>query len=154
MEMNKASSQYGNLFLMALLSFISMYALMYMMVNQFSNVYPNLNQFYMAAIMTAPMIIIELLLMKTMYPNKITNIFIIVFSLLICILFITLLRYQIAISDKDFLKSMIPHHAGAILMCSKASLNDPENKKLCESIISSQQSEIEWMKMKLNRMKK
>ena len=76
-----------------------------------------------------------------------------VFSLLICIFFIVFLRNQIAISDKDFLKSMIPHHAGAILMCSKASLEDPEIKKLCKSIIDSQQSEIDWMKKKLDHVK-
>jgi hypothetical protein len=104
--------------------------------------------------MTAPMIIIELLLMGSMYPNKKVNILIMTFSLLLGILFILFLRQQFAISDKDFLKSMIPHHAGAILMCEKASLKDPEIKKLCESITSSQQSEIDWMKRKLNNLKK
>lgn len=152
--MNKHSMKYGNLFLMAILSFISMYVLMYMMVNKYANVYSNLNQFYMAGMMTAPMIIIELLLMSSMYPNKKVNILIMAFSLLLGILFILFLRQQVAISDKDFLKSMIPHHAGAILMCEKASIKDPEIKKLCESITFSQQSEIDWMKMKLNHLKK
>lgn len=45
---------------MTTLSFLSMYILMYMMVNEFANVYPNLNQLYMAALMTMPMIFIEL----------------------------------------------------------------------------------------------
>lgn len=152
--MNKHIMKYGNLFLMAILSFISMYVLMYMMVNKYANVYSNLNQFYMAGMMTAPMIIIELLLMSSMYPNKKVNVLIMAFSLLLGILFILFLRQQVAISDKDFLKSMIPHHAGAILMCEKASIKDPEIKKLCESITFSQQSEIDWMKMKLNHLKK
>ena len=39
---------YLKLLYMALLSFASMYILMYAMVNQFANVYPNINQFYMA----------------------------------------------------------------------------------------------------------
>ena len=150
----KDNHVYRNLFLMGILSFISMYALMYMMVDKFINVYPNFNQFYMAGMMTAPMLFIELLLMGSMYPNKIVNFFIMIFSLLALIVFIIAIRYQTAISDREFLKSMIPHHAGAILMCDKASLKDSEIKKLCESILSSQQSEIDWMKMKLNRLAK
>ena len=148
--MKKTNITYTRLLLMGALSFISMYVLMYMMANKYDNVYPNLNQFYMAGMMTAPMLFIELLLMGSMYPNKIVNIFFMVISVFLLILFIFFLREQTAISDKEFLKSMIPHHAGAILMCEKSSLKDTEIRKLCQSIISSQQSEIDWMKQKLN----
>ena len=51
-------------------SFISIYILMYAMANSLENVYPNINQFYMASLMTMPMIIIELVLMGKMYMNK------------------------------------------------------------------------------------
>jgi len=44
---------------------------------------------------------------------------------------------------------MIPHHAGAILMCRQASLRDPELRDLCARIITSQQAEIEQMRAKL-----
>jgi hypothetical protein len=40
---------------------------MYSMADPISNVYPNINQFYMAGLMTMPMIIIEVLLMRSMY---------------------------------------------------------------------------------------
>ena len=43
--MKKAKSMYVNLAIMAILSFISMFVFMYMMVDSFGNVYPNLNQF-------------------------------------------------------------------------------------------------------------
>lgn len=56
------------------------------------------------------------------------------------------IRQQVAITDKEFLKSMIPHHAGAILMCEKAEPKAPEIKKLCSGIVASQQAEIEQMK--------
>lgn len=150
--MKKHTSMYGKLLLMGILSFISMYILMYMMVDKYANVYPNLNQFYMAGMMTAPMIIIELILMSSMYPSKAVNISILVFSLFILMLFIFFIRQQTVISDKEFLKSMIPHHGGAILMCEQASIKDPEIKKLCQTIISSQQSEINWMKTKLGSL--
>jgi|GEM_PF-6672218 len=61
---------YRRLLVMTILSFIAMYVLMYAMVNRITNVYPNFNQFYMAGLMTAAMIVIELLVMGGMYPNK------------------------------------------------------------------------------------
>ncbi len=38
---------------------------------------------------------------------------------------------------------MIPHHAGAMLMCEEAPLRDPQIKELCAAIVASQRSEIE-----------
>jgi hypothetical protein len=148
------SMKYRNLFFMAVLSFISMYLLMYMMVDQLTNVYPNLNQLYMAGLMTAPMILIELLVMGSMYDNRRVNRIIWVSSLALFALLIFFIRKQIAITDKEFLKSMIPHHAAALLMCQQTSLQDPEIKKLCENILKTQQLEIDFMKAKLEAMRK
>lgn len=145
---------YRNLLYMALLSFVTMYILMYMMVDTYSNVYPNLNQLYMAGIMTVPMILIELILMRSMYANKRLNNIIVVSSLSIFLVLFFFLRKQIAIGDTEFLKSMISHHAGALLMCEKAQLQDPEIIELCKNIKGSQQSEIDFMKKKLKKMKK
>lgn len=64
------------------------------------------------------------------------------------------IRQQAAISDKQFLRSMIPHHASAILMCEQASISDPEIKQLCEEIISSQQREIDQMQAKLDELER
>jgi len=62
-------------------SFVAMFILMYAMVDSFGNVYPNINQFYMAGLMTAPMLVLELVLMGSMYENKTLNAVIIVASL-------------------------------------------------------------------------
>ena len=67
------SGAYVRLAVMLLLSFAAMYVLMYAMVDKFEDVYPNHNQAYMAALMTAPMAIIEILLMGSMYPHKRAN---------------------------------------------------------------------------------
>jgi hypothetical protein len=64
-----STQYYGRLAFMAVLSFLSMYVLMYAMVNTLDNAQPNLNQAYMAGLMTAPMMIIELALMGAMYPT-------------------------------------------------------------------------------------
>ena len=58
---------------MAVVSFVSMYVLMYVMVDRFADVYLNLDRTYMAGLMTAPMIIAELLLMGRMYPSRLAN---------------------------------------------------------------------------------
>jgi uncharacterized protein (DUF305 family) len=145
--MNKM--HYGRLLLMVVLSFLSMYILMYAMVDSIANVYLNLNQFYMAGLMAAPMVLIELALMGAMYGDKKRNVAIATVSLVALAGFWTLIRQQTVITDTQFLRSMIPHHAGAILMCEKASIRDPEIKQLCEAIVSSQRSEIDQMKAKL-----
>ena len=152
-EHSKAS-HYGGLGLMVLLSFVSMYALMYAMVDILDNVHHSLNQVYMAGLMTAPMVIIELALMRSMYPNKKLNAILLGASVVALIVFWALIRNQAAISDKQFLRSMIPHHAGAVLMCNEAPIVDAEVKRLCRGIISSQQAEIRQMKAKLRDLDK
>lgn len=145
---------YRHLLLMMALSFGSMYVLMYAMVNTFANVFASFNQFYMAGLMSAPMALIELVLMGAMYPNKKLNAVIAAASLVALSGFWILIREQTAISDEQFLRSMIPHHAGAILMCEQASLDDAEIKALCRTIVSGQQAEIDLMKAKLSQLEK
>jgi uncharacterized protein (DUF305 family) len=143
---------YKKLLIMAVLSFLAMYILMYSMVNSIQNVYPNINQFYMAALMTMPMMIIELVLMGKMYPNKKLNTILITLSSIGLIVFFLLIQRQTAVSDRQFLKGMIPHHAAAILMSEQSKSQDPEIKKLQEQIIISQQEEIRVMKAKLKEL--
>lgn len=138
--------------IMAVLSFISMFILMYAMVDRFANVYPNINQAYMAGLMTAPMIIIELLLMGAMYKNRTANLAIIAVSVVALGAFWFAIRQQTAVGDVQFLKSMIPHHAGAILMCEQAPIRDPELKKLCGTIIKGQNEEIAQMQARLKAL--
>lgn len=66
-------------------------------------------------------------------------------SVLIAMAAFALIRRQSAISDEQFLRSMIPHHSGAILMCEEAFLTDARVKELCAGIISSQRAEIARM---------
>jgi uncharacterized protein (DUF305 family) len=150
--MNKM--HYGRLATMAVLSFVSMYVLMYAMVDTLANVYVNLNQFYMAGVMTAPMVLIELALMGAMYGDRKKNVVIAAVAVVALGVLWLSIRGQLAITDRQFLRSMIPHHAGAILMCEKAPIRDPEIKELCTAIVSSQQSEIDRMKAKLAQLER
>jgi uncharacterized protein (DUF305 family) len=152
-NMKSGNMMYKKFALMLALSFIAMYILMYAMVDQIANVVPNVNQFYMAGLMTMPMLILELVIMGSMYMKKKLNAVLIGAGILGMIVFFICIHQQAAVSDKQFLKSMIPHHAAAVLMVEKASLQDPEIKKLANDIISSQTAEIAQMKAKLKAMK-
>lgn len=143
---------YRKLLWMTLISFGAMYLLMYSMVDRWANVIPNINQFYMAGLMTGSMIIIELAVMGKMYPNKKLNAALFAISIVLTIGFYVGIRQQSFVGDKQFLKSMIPHHAAAILMVEKTTLQDPELKALGDSIISAQQKEIDFMKRKLKEL--
>jgi uncharacterized protein (DUF305 family) len=62
------------------------------------------------------------------------------------------IRSQAAIGDRQFVRSMIPHHSGAILMCREASLADAELRRLCDEISAGQREEIEQMERILARL--
>lgn len=100
----------------------------------------------MAGVMTASMVLIELLLTGFMYKRKRLNVLILGVGLVALIGFFAMIREQVAILDRQFLRSMIPHHAGAILMCEQAPI-----RELCAGIVASQQSEIEQMRAMLRQ---
>ncbi len=152
--MKMQTNHYRRFLIMTALHFIAMYIFMYAMVNVFGNVFNSFNQVYMAALMTASMILIELPLMSSMYKSQRLNAIIIAVGVIVLIGSFLMIRKQVAISDRQFLRSMIPHHAGAILMCQQASIKDQEIQDLCKNIIASQQAEIDQMKAKLDRLAK
>jgi len=131
---------------MLLLSFVAMYVLMYAMVDRLGNAVPNINTAYMAGLMTAPMAILEILLMGRMYPDKRKNLVIAVLGVVLLLGSWFAIRVQAGVGDRQFLKSMIPHHAGAILMCKQASLTDAKVRALCIDIVEAQQREIAQMR--------
>ena len=145
------AGHYRRLLVMTAVSFLAMYALMYAMVNEFGNVFNSINQFYMAGLMAAAMVIIELLVMSAMYPDKRRNRLFLAGSFVLLLLCWFGIRRQVAIGDRQFLRSMIPHHAGAVLMCEHARITDPQIRALCRGIDSSQRSEIAVMKQLLER---
>ena len=139
-------NHYGRLAVMMVISFLVMYALMYAMVDRFTNVYGSVNQFYMAGLMAAPMLIIELLLMAGMYPDRRLNLIFGVAAAAFMLACWFGIRNQWGVGDRQFIRSMIPHHAGAILMCERNHLKNPELKQLCHDIVASQRAGVEQMK--------
>jgi hypothetical protein len=149
-EAHGGKNHYRHLGIMTALSFIAMYTLMYAMVDALDNVYMNFNQVWMAGLMAAPMVLIELGVMRSMYQDQRLNALFAGAAVVALVLFFLFIRRQTVIGDRQFLRSMIPHHAGAILMCNEARISDAAIKTLCQSIISSQQAEISQMKAMLS----
>jgi uncharacterized protein (DUF305 family) len=143
---------YWMLGLSTLLSAIVMYLSMYAMIDTLQSFFNNINQAYMALMMAAPMVVIMLLTMRMMYPDARLNMILHVASVLVFVLSFAAIRYQVPVGDRQFLRSMIPHHSGAILMCEQATITDAEIKALCSNIIKSQKQEIDQMRSLLQKL--
>lgn len=143
---------YRILLAMLAIHFAVMYAVMYAMVDSFEEVILNLNQFYMTVMMVAPTAVTMLLLMPSMYPQKRVNYALHAVSTVALVLCFILIRTQTGIGDREFLRSMIPHHSGAVLMCERASISDPEIALLCAQIVESQAREIAQMERIMQRL--
>ena len=134
------------------LGLLVMYLVMFSMVDGLPDFRNNLNMFYMAVTMWAPMGIFMLMTMPGMYPRKSLNIALyLVFGMLTIASFYAT-RAQSLIDDRQFIDSMIPHHSGAILMCREANLRDRELQSLCKEVINAQRSEIKQMQDIKNRL--
>ncbi|PJI87230.1 DUF305 domain-containing protein [Sphingomonas koreensis] len=142
---------YASLALQTIVSAAVMYLVMFVMIDNLGSFYNNLNMVYMTLMMVAPMVVLMILAMRHMFPSRIANTALLAASVAIFIGSFALIRTQTTIGDRAFLRSMIPHHSGAILMCSEASLKDPEIIALCGRIIESQHQEIDQMKAILAR---
>jgi uncharacterized protein (DUF305 family) len=154
MENHKMETgNYKKFALMLTLSFIIMYAVMFLNVAEFSHVYLSLTRAYMTLLMVSSMAVLMLLMMPMMYKNKNLNRWIIISALAVFALALTFLRNQIPVQDEQYMKAMIPHHSSAIMVSRQADLKDPELKKLSEDIIKAQEKEISQMKNILQRLK-
>ena len=136
-------------------STIIMYLVMFTMIWSFGDFFNNLNMFYMALTMATPMGVLMLLTMRMMYPNNRLNLLLHALFVVLFIVAFVGVRAQGLIGDRQFVRSMIPHHAGAILMCNRAPIQDTEIRELCfgpNGIVESQTREIDQMKAILARL--
>jgi uncharacterized protein (DUF305 family) len=140
--------------IMIVISFIIMYGVMFLNVDRANHIYISTTRTYMALLMVSPMAVVMMLMMGKMYPDKNVNTAIIIGGIVLFGLALAGLRTQTPIGDVQYMKAMIPHHSSAIMVSKHANINDPEVKKLSESIIASQEKEIAEMKSILDRMDK
>lgn len=126
--------------------FVIMFVAMYAMIATPGHFYPNLNTVYMTMMMVAPMAIVMLAAMPSMLPSRQANMAVAAVAAAVFLAAFWAIRDQTAIGDAQFLRSMIPHHSGAIQMCREASISDPRIVDLCGRILESQTAEIAEMK--------
>lgn len=134
-----------------LASLAVMFLLSMSMVRTLDHYYLNPSNLYMAVVMVAAMGIVMLLGMWTMYPNTLLNVVLLVAFAILFVGALALGRTETFVGDEGFLRSMIPHHSRAILVCQESSITDPEIVTLCEGIVETQQQEIDQMKAILTR---
>lgn len=123
-----------------------MYVLMFAMIDRAGDFWHNVNMLWMAVLMAAPMNAIMVLSMRGMYADAGKTALVLAVSAVLGVGSWLAIRQQWAVGDAQFLRSMIPHHSGAILMCREASLADPRIVELCDGIEAGQREEIDRMK--------
>lgn len=106
-------------------------------VYRFSDIRLHLNDVYMVGLMTGLMFLFMGLFMGDMIYA--------LYGLIAAGIFFAAIRSQLFITEKEYMRGMIPHHSMAIMM-SKKIMNKPNNiQQLTESIVKSQFDEIDYM---------
>ena len=146
------SNSYVKFAAMMTVSFIIMYAVMFLNADIFEHVMLSTTRTYMTILMVAPMAISMILFMWKMYENKKINYIILTSAVIIFIGTLAMLRNQTLIADVQWMKAMIPHHSSAIMVSQKAHLSDPEAQKLAQDIIKAQKEEIAQMQEMIKRI--
>lgn len=152
MKSQKTMGNYRKFGLMMAVSFIMMYAIMFLNADVLDHVMLSTTRTYMTILMIAPMAISMMLFMWGMYKNRKLNAVIITFSAVVFFATLYGLRQQTFISDVQWMKAMIPHHSSAIMVSQKADLKDPEAIEIAEEIIAAQKREIAQMKAMIARL--
>lgn len=145
-------SNYNKFLIMLGCSFVIMYAVMFLNVASLSHVYLSTTRAYMSILMVAPMALLMILMMGSMYKDKKKNMVIFLVAGVVFILALVGLRTQTPVGDEQYMKAMIPHHSSAILTSQEADIQDPEVRELADQIIETQIREINAMKEILKRM--
>lgn len=142
---------YTNFAIELAIDFVIMFFVMYTMIATLGHLYININNIYMTLMMVAPMSVVMLVTMRSMFPSRRLNWIIGIAAVVVFAASFAAMRTQAAVGNEQFLRSMIPHHSGAILMCEQASITDPAIVALCAQIIPAQREEIRQMQEILKR---
>jgi hypothetical protein len=119
------------------------------MTNSYKNITFSVGKFYMSVIMALLMGLLEVL-MYDIHMRVISLYYYVTLFFMLC-MFVYLYRYQIYIEDKDYLEEMIEHHSMAILTSDEIlqKTKSERVKKLAESILTTQEKEIDYMRQLL-----
>lgn len=148
----EAQNPYLTLGLELAADFVVMFFVMYGMIATLDHLYFNIGNVYMTLMMVAPMALLMLVFMRHMFRSKSANMIVVAAVVGIFAIGWFGMRNQAGVGDAQLVRSMIPHHSGAILMCREAKLTDPDLVRLCREIIDAQEREIGQMTQILERL--
>jgi len=136
-----------SLYSMLVGSFIIQFIVMSCIItNSYKNITFSVGKFYMSVIMALLMGLLEVFLFDI--HMRIISLYYYLILFFILSIFIYLYRNQLYIEDKDYLQEMIEHHSMAVLT-SEEILQKTQServKKLAETILTTQEKEIEYMR--------
>lgn len=137
---------YGKFGAMIVTSTILMFCLMYLNTWGLDHLFFSQTRAWMALLMGAAMAVVMMGFMWSMYPDSRINMAILLGSVIVGAGALWLVRSQATVSDVAYMKAMIPHHSIAVMTSDRAHIRDPRVRKLADSILQAQVSEIREMK--------
>lgn len=146
--------KYGRFFLMILTSTVVMFGLMYLNTYLPTHIFWSETRAYMAILMGATMAIVMLAFMLSMYPSTKANSAIFAGALVLFAGSLWLVRSQVTVDDRSYMRAMIPHHSIAIMTSTRAGLSDPRVRKLADEIIYAQDKEIAEMRYLISEIER
>lgn len=145
-------TMYKKLAIVISINTVVMFLIMFVNLWSASHFHVNVNRVYMALLMVAPMLLMMIIVMRSMYENKAANVAIMAACVVAIVALIAAIRTQAGVGDEQFLRSMIPHHSSAITMCRESAIADPQILTLCDEIVQAQKKEIAEMERILARL--
>ena len=133
-------------------STLVMFGLMYLNTYAIEHVAFSQTRAWMALLMGATMAVVMLGFMWGMYKNNRANIAIVVGAVAVFAGALTLVRSQATVGDVSYMKAMIPHHSIAVMTSERATIRDPEVRRLADEIIEAQVREIAEMERHIARL--
>ena len=131
----------STMFMVICMFFAGFASTMNMWVDKLSDIRFSMNDVYMVGLMKGWMIFF----MGLWYSYTKGAIY----GGIIVLVFYFAIRYQVFVSEKDYLNGMIPHHSMAIHMSKRLKEKENSIQPLLDSIINGQEQEIEFMKQRL-----
>lgn len=148
------NNNYGKFAIMLLISFVLMYAIMFLNVNAVDHIYLSITRLYMTVMMICAMAILMIVMMPAMYADKKKNAVVIASGIVAFILAFAGVHQQAGIGDIQYMKGMIPHHSIAIMTSENAHITSQHVRKLADGIIATQKKEIAEMKALIDSLEK
>ena len=122
---------------------LQVFAMPYVMTEKPAHVYFTISQAYMGVFMGAYMVAIECIL----HPMPV---WVWITTVLVGAAAVVGYRLQIGISDRSWMRGMVPHHSMALLTSApRTQSSDPFVQRLAEQIIATQEREIGYMQTQL-----